>query len=275
MARFSARILTLAAGVSTWILCGCASWQTGAPSASASVNHGADETEIRSYLKNGEAATAFVSEASDLDWENAFGIRYDNLVKRDAFYGAVVAPLQLGDSGGTLEVRIRFIGPSFAVADEYWREVGQRDADTLKRGPDRWGRTTYIFQKADGKWSELVERVADLRLAYYRHYDTLPAPAPLPDAAMTTLRGTYRFPHTVLTLIRARDRFIVTQRRKVDPSRSTTLVGIPMSSSEILIFNPNDLAEYRKLDLVDGIPSISRCGDDPALPPTRGSRDPH
>jgi hypothetical protein len=253
-------------------LTGCASWQVRASSDTATSAQGADEAEIRAYIHKGEAETPFVKEAPDLDWENAFGIRYNNLAKRDAFYSAVVAPLQVGDTGGTLEVRVRFVGPSLAVADEYWHEIGQRDVDTLKRGPDRWGRTTYILKKADGKWTEIIERVADLRLAYYRHYDALPAPAPLSDAAFAKLEGTFRFRRSTLTLARAADRFTVTRCLIANPAKRTTLVGIPISSSTVLIFDPSDIAEYSTMEYSEGIPTITRCGDDPAIAGILGTR---
>jgi len=253
-------------------LTGCASWQARPSSGTGLSRPGTDEAEIRAYLQRGEAETPFVKEAPDLDWENAFGIRYNNLAKRDAFYGAVVAPLQVGDTGGTLEVRVRFVGPSVAVADEYWHEVGQRDVDTLKRGPDRWGRTTYILEKVDGKWVEVIERVADLRLAYYRHYDALPASAPLSDAAMAQFEGTFRFRRSTLTLVRSADRFIVTKRLITNPEEPTTLVGIPTSASTALIFDPSDIAEYSTMEYSEGIPTLTRCGDDPAIVGTRGTR---
>jgi hypothetical protein len=253
-------------------LTGCASWQARPSSNSAPSTQGADEAEIRAYIQKGEAETPFVKEAPDLDWENAFGIRYNNLAKRDAFYSAAVAPLQVGDTGGTMEVRIQFVGPSLAVADEYWHEVGQRDVDTLKRGPDRWGRTTYILQMADGKWTEVIERVADLRLAYYRHYEVLPASAPLSDAALAKLEGTFRFRRSTLTLARAADRFTVTRRMIANPTERTTLVGIPTSASTVLIFDPSDIAEYSTMEYSEGIPTITRSGDDPVIAGTRGNR---
>jgi hypothetical protein len=259
-------------GVSACCLSGCTSWHgTTSPAASASPQS-ADETEIRAFIRGGEAETPFVREAPNLDWENAFGIRYNNLAKRDAFYREAVAPLQVGDTGGTLEVRILFIGLSLAVADEYWHEVGQRDVDTLKRGPDRWGRTTYIFEKADGMWTEIIERVADLRLAYYRHYDGLPAPEPLSDEALAKLEGTFRFRRSILTLSRAGGKFAVTKRLIANPAERSTLVGIPTSASTVLIFDPDDIAEYSIIEFSDGIPTIRRCGDDPAIPGTRGTR---
>lgn len=259
-------------GVFIGFLSGCASWQRSTSSEASASPQSADETEIRAFIQRGDAETPFVREAPDLDWENAFGIRYNNLAKRDAFYREAVAPLQVGDTGGTLEVRIRFIGASLAVADEYWHEVGQRDVDTLKRGPDRWGRTTCIFEKADGMWTDIIERVADLRLAYYRHYDELPASAPLSDEALAKLEGTFRFHRSILTLSRAGDRFAVTKRLIANPAERSTQVGIPTSASTVLIFDPSDIAEYSIVEFSDGIPTITRCGDDPAIPGTRGTR---
>jgi hypothetical protein len=253
-------------------LTGCASSQARPSSDTAPSTQFTDQAEIRAFIQKGETETPFVKEAPDLDWENAFGIRYNNLAKRDAFYSAAVAPLQVGDTGGTLEVRVRFVGPSLAVADEYWHEVGQRDVDTLKRSPDRWGRTTYILQKADGKWTEVIERVADLRLAYYRHYDALPASVPLSGAALAKLEGTFRFRRSTLTLVRAADRFTVTKRLIANPAERTTLVGIPTSASTVLIFDPRDIAEYSTMEYSEGVPTLTRCGDDPAIAGPQGTR---
>jgi hypothetical protein len=266
------RRLAPVAAIAMGFLTGCASWQGRPYSDATSPTQGADEAEIRAYIQKGEAGTPFVKEAPDLDWENAFGIRYNNLAKRDAFYSTAVAPLQEGDTGGTLEVRVRFVGASLAVADEYWHEVGQRDVDTLKRGPDRWGRTTYILQKADGKWTEIIERVADLRLAYFRHYDALPVSAPLSDVSFAKLEGTFRFRRSTLTLTRAADRFTVIRRSIANPAERTTLVGIPTSASTVLIFDPSDLAEYSTMEFSEGIPTITRSGDDPSVAGIRGIR---
>ncbi len=266
-ARRGAGWALLAAG-----LAGCASGTVGASSAPPS-QRAVDEAHIRAFIERGEADTPFVNRAPDLDWENAFGIRYDKVVKMDAFFGQVVAPLQVGDTGGTFEVRIRFIGRTIAVADEYWHEVGQRDVDTLKRGPDRWGRTTYLFERAGGRWIERIERVADLRMAYYRHYDALPAPVPLPSGTLASLEGTYRFPTATYTLSRAGDRFAVVRRATADPTSARALTGIPVSATSVLLFDPNDLAEYSRLEVSDGVPVYSRAGDDPAAPGIKGSRE--
>jgi hypothetical protein len=227
----------------------------------------ADEAAIRAFIAKNEAATASVREAPNLDWENAFGLRYTSVAKRDAFYGAVVTPLQAGDTGGTLEVRVAFVDPTVAVADEYWHEVGQRDVETRKPGPDRWGRTTYIFKKINGTWIEVIERVADLRLAYYRHYATLPTPAKLPPGALTALAGTYQFPnHFALTLTPNGDRFAVTttSRRQRGP-----IVGIPMSPATILIFRTDDLAEYHTLSVAGRAAVLTVDGDND---PQRGEK---
>jgi hypothetical protein len=96
---------------------------------------GADLQAMCSVI-NDEAspqATARVSPA--LDWENAFGIRYTDLKKRDAFYAQIVKPLQTSDTDTTLEIKIRALAPGVAVADEYWHIVGQLDTTTRKPGP--------------------------------------------------------------------------------------------------------------------------------------------
>jgi hypothetical protein len=222
-----------------------------------------DEAAIREFIANGEKTTAYVRAAPDLDWENAFGIRYTNLAKRDAFYSAVVKPLQAGDTGGTLEVKVRFIEPTLAIADEYWREIGQRDVVTLKRGPDRWGRTTYVFQKRRGLWTEILERVADLRSPYYKHYAAVPAPVHLAQATLAKFLGTYRTPsgHTI-RLTSAGDRFAVVFSR-YPGSKS---VGIPVSATEVLIFDPNDLAEYERITLSPGKAKLSDDAGDIVRP---------
>jgi len=142
-----------------------------------------DGAAIRAIVADAAAGRPNSHFAANLDWENAFGIRCTDLAKRNAFYHAVVSPLQKDDTDTTLEVKSRFLDAGTAVADEYWHTVGRLDVTTHKPGPDRWGRTTYIFSKRSGSWTEVLERVADLRLAWYPHYDALPKPAPIPAAA--------------------------------------------------------------------------------------------
>ena len=117
-----------------------------------------DEAAIRAIVADASAGRPSSHVASNLDWENAFGIRYTDLAKRDAFYGAVVLPLQKDDTDTTLEVKVRFLDGGTAIADEYWHIVGQLDVATHKPGPDRWGRTTYIFSKHSGSWTEVLRR---------------------------------------------------------------------------------------------------------------------
>ena len=63
--------------------------------------------------------------AADLDWENAFGIRYTDLKKRDAFYGSVVKPQFAQADSSTLEIKIKYIEPGdVAIADSYWHVAG-------------------------------------------------------------------------------------------------------------------------------------------------------
>ncbi len=207
-----------------------------------------DEKEIRDVMKVIAAEGSDARIASNLDWENAFGIRYTDLAKRDAFYKEVVKPLQKDDTDATLEVKIRFIKPDVAVADEYWHIVGQLDVETRKPGPDRWGRSTDMFVKQNGHWLEVHERIADLRLPYYRHFDAMPAAVPVPADTLASYAGTYA--------------------RVEDPTHKITIamvsgglqaqgahyrfVLVPTSVTSFLVFLPDDLSEYYKYDFSTG-----------------------
>jgi hypothetical protein len=201
-----------------------------------------DTTAILAMLRgnNDELPASRVS--PDLDWENAFGIRYTSLKKRDAFYGAVVTPLQQHDTDTTLEAKVKLITPDVAVADQYWHVVGQLDINTHKPGPDRWGRTTYVFKRQSGQWIEVLERVADLRYAYYHHYDALPKPIAVPAATLAAYAGTYEFIDDHKQRIIAVDHDHLTF---ASPKR--TRIAIPVSATDFLLFDPDDLAEYNKL----------------------------
>jgi hypothetical protein len=202
----------------------------------------ADEQAIRAIVLDSSADRPNPHVSPSLDWENAFGIRYHDLKKRDAFYAAIVKPLQLHDTGGTLELKVRLVTPDVAVADEYWHEAGQLDVKTRKPGPDRWGRTTYILTHANGTWTEVLERVADLRLSYYHHYDSLPPAAPMPPAMLARYAGVYSF-----TDNGARRTIAVDGNHLTVASPTKTRVAIPQSNTDFLLFDPNDLAEYAKL----------------------------
>lgn len=221
--------------------CACARSQ-GVAVSSFVEGSAADEAQIRSIVRDASAERPNPHVAPDLDWENAFGIRYNNLKTRDAFYKDAVAPLQKDDADTTLEVKVRFLTPDAAVADEYWHIVGQLDMDTHKPGPDRWGRTTYIFTKKDGVWTEVLERVADLRLAYYKHYDHLPQSAAVPPATLASLAGKYQLVQNrvPITLSVEGDHLLYTS-----PKRTRVLV--PLSATEFLAFDPADTAEYLRL----------------------------
>ncbi len=212
-----------------------------APSSSFVSGSQADEAAIRAVMKQRAADKADPHVAADLDWENAFGVRYNNLQKMTKFYGEVVTPLQQNDTDTTLEVKVKFITPEIAVSDEYWHIVGQLDANTGKPGPDRWGRTTYLFKKENGSWTEVLERVADLRIPYYKHYDTLPAAAAVPAATLATYAGTYeRTPaaKNVQVTVSGDHLEVVNKHGK--------FVAIPTSATEFLVFDPDDLSEYTR-----------------------------
>jgi ketosteroid isomerase-like protein len=212
----------------------------GANFATATVE---DEAAIRAIVKASSAGTSDVHIAADLDWENAFGIRYFELKKRDAFYKDVVAPLQKDAADTTLEVKIRFVEPNVAVADEYWHVAGQIDQATNKPGADRWGRTTYILKKQDGAWTEVLERVADLRLPYFKHYDAMPKAFPVPPETLVSYAGSYEAVRgrKLADVTVSGDHLQVTVRGR-------QRAAIPVSATEFLLFDPDDLAQYWKLD---------------------------
>jgi hypothetical protein len=214
-----------------------------ATATSAAVSN--DDAAVRRIVANLEADEPDPHVSPALDWENAFGIRYDNLKKRDAFYGAVVKPQFKAATDNTLETRVRFVTPDVAVADTYWHVVGQVYAGQTKAGPDRWGRTTYILKKEDGAWIEVIERVADLRLPYYRHITEVPKAAPVPHAVLESYVGRYTSPSgdadpvTVDVAVQG-DHLTMTTRRGVSPA-------IPTSQTDFLVFlSPDDTAEYYK-----------------------------
>jgi hypothetical protein len=199
----------------------------------------ADEAAIRSILAREETGDRSQL-PNDLDWENAFGVRYRDETKRAAFYHAAVDPLQTNTSKAILETRIEFVTPTVAIADVYGHRVGQIDQATGKPGADRWGRNTYVFKKEDGAWIEVAERVADLRFPWYKHYDTLPAAFPVPATTLASYAGIYESaPGRKLGQISVEgDHLIFTSAK-----RSCT--AIPASVTDFLAFRPEDLAEYQ------------------------------
>jgi hypothetical protein len=225
---------------------------------------GADLQAMCSVI-NDEAspqATARVSPA--LDWENAFGIRYTDLKKRDAFYAQIVKPLQTSDTDTTLEIKIRALAPGVAVADEYWHIVGQLDTTTRKPGPDRWGRTTYVFVKDGGTWTNVLERVADLRSPYYQHFDVLPAPFAVSPQLLDQWAGRYALPggKGLISLSRTGATFDVERRGE-------HFTGIPVSNTEVLMFEPDDLAEYYRITFGASGPVLSDDARDFEAPLTK------
>ena len=201
-----------------------------------------DEAAIRAIVATQSADQEDPHVASDLDWENAFGIRYTDLKKRNDWYSANVKPQFKDAVSKTLEVKGRFLEPTVAVADEYWHVTGQVYGGETKPAADRWGRTTYIFERRDGAWMEVMERVADLRSPYYKHYDALPIAVPVASAILTSYAGKYETKAgTQLVEVSVfGDRLTLKTRRG-------TYTGIPISDTEFLGFDANDLAEYYKI----------------------------
>jgi hypothetical protein len=211
------------------------------PSSSFIPGTPADEAVIRAIIAPQSADKGDSRVAADLDWENAFGIRYTNLKKRNDWLNVNIKSQFKDATNETLEVNIRFLGPSVAVGDEYWHVAGQvYDGDT-KPGADRWGRTTYIFKKENGTRVEVMERVADLRAPYFKHYDTLPAAAPVDQATLASYAGKYMAGERQLAEISVSGDHLAVLRK------DQRFVAIPMSSTEFLSFNPEDLASYLKM----------------------------
>ncbi len=202
----------------------------------------ADEDAIRAILASSPIDEPTLHVAPDLDWENAFGVRYTDLAKRDLFYKKYVTPNQKDAPFEKLEIKIRFVTGDVAIANEYWHMPGQLDPKTAKTGPDRWGRTTYVFTKRGEAWSEVLERVADLRLPYFKHYESMPEPVAVATEVLASYAGSYDSdPRKMHTEIRLNG-----NRLTVATTGFESSVGIATSATEFVIINPDDLAEYYK-----------------------------
>jgi hypothetical protein len=200
-----------------------------------------DVAAIEALIRRQANATRDTDAEPDLDWENAFGIRYTDRDKRDAFYNEVVTP-QMADltADQTLEIKVKFLDHDLAVADEYWHIAGQVYAGETKAGPDRWGRTTTIFRRIDGRWREILSRVADLRIPYFHHFETMPEPVRVDPGVLQTYAGSYQYEDKPpIAISSGGDRLIVKRKDKI-------YQAIPTSDTEFLVFDPNDLAEYSR-----------------------------
>ena len=226
-----------------FVLCGSGSIAV-AQSQSGSFVSGTptDEAAIRAIVASQSADREDPHVAADLDWENAFGIRYTNLEKRNRFFNTYIKSQFKDATNTSLEIKIRFVEDTLAVADEYWHVAGQVYAGETKPGADRWGRTTYILKKVNGMWTEIMERVADLRSPYFQHFDALPTPAHVEVATLASYAGSY-------TADRGMPAFVVTASgdRLTMTSTRGTFVGIPTSSTDFLGFDPSDLADYYRI----------------------------
>ena len=200
-----------------------------------------DEAAIREIVRAEAADESKISAAPDLDWENAFGVRYTNLAKRNKFFERI-RPQFKDSTDTTLEVKVRFVEPTVAVADEYWHVVGQVYAGETKPAPDRWGRNTYILKKENGVWIEVLSRIADLRDPYYKHYDAIPKPVPVPTDTLATYAGTYAGAPG-----KSFGEVILNETHLSFVRQGFTIVLIPTSPTEFLAFPPNDLEGYYKV----------------------------
>ena len=118
-----------------------------------------DSARIASAVTLGSATPR--NESAALDWENAFGHRIVCLDSVRRFLAARVAPGMRTAHDTTLRVTVVHLAPDVAVADEYWKLVGQTDSTGTVLA-DRVGRTTYVFVH-DTAWRVVLQRVADIR----------------------------------------------------------------------------------------------------------------
>ena len=119
----------------------------------------ADETSITQMLTPWGSTQVY---SSNVDWENAFGRRFDDLKTLNQFKSEILAPTIKNAEKTTLSLRVEVLSADIAIADRYWLLTGQID-DSGKKLADRHGRTTYVIRKVEGKWVIVVERIADLR----------------------------------------------------------------------------------------------------------------
>jgi hypothetical protein len=246
----------------TLLFSGAAALAAPATAGSFVVGAPKDEAAIRAIVASGQETVAG-HRAADLDWENAFGVRYGDLAKREAFYGAVVAPLQTSATDTILETRVRFLTPTVAIVDTYKHLVGQLDIATHVRGPDRWIRATDILKKDDGAWTIVAKRIADLRYPWYRHYDAIPAAAALPPGSLSAYAGAFVRPDggALGVVSVAGDHLVLKTERK-------SWVVVPTSTADFLAFDPNDLAEYQKIHFtIDKTGQVSLAATDEAGDP--------
>jgi hypothetical protein len=218
-----------------------------AHAATPAANTASDEAAIRAIIAADDAGRPDPHVAPQMDWENAFGVRYTDAAGRDRLLHYVATKLQAHATSEVLETRIAVLDPAMAVADEYWHVVGQIVQETNKPGADRWGRTTYILRKQPAGWSLVAERIADLRAPYYHHYSALPQSVAVPPAILASYAGTY------LTSDGKIDSHVsVAGDHLLVQVNDTTEIGIATSANDFLVFAQNDLERYYNLHFENG-----------------------
>ena len=93
-----------------------------------------------------------------------------------------------------------------------------------------------------------MERVADLRAPYFKHYDKLPAAAPVPAPTLASYVGTYAGDGKKMTISVSGDH--LTLKSLTSDNRFTDV--IPVSATQFQSFDPDDLAEYFVLSFANG-----------------------
>jgi ketosteroid isomerase-like protein len=232
------------------LMIGHAAAATAAPAATS------DEAAIRAIIAADDDGRPDAHFAARLDWENAFGVRYTDAANRERLLHYVATKLQAHAKSEVLETRITFPDPAFAVADEYWHVVGQIDQATGKPGADRWGRTTYVLRKESGNWSLVVERIADLRIPYYKHYSALPKPVTVPPAILASYAGNY-----VTSTGKADSRITVEGDHLLVDAGGSKGIGIATSAQDFVVFTPGDLERYYDLHFEPGGTKLAWSAD--------------
>ena len=217
------------------------------PSTTDEVATAADEAAIRAIIAAERDGHPDPHIARNMDWENAFGVRFTDAANRARLLHYVATKLQAHATAETLETRIAVLDPAMAVADEYWHVAGQIDQATGKPGADRWGRTSFILRKQNGDWSLVAERIADLRIPYYRHFTTLPQPVPVPSTILASYAGRY-----VTDTGKADSRVTVEGDHLLVQADGAQGIGIATSQNDFLVFMPGNLERYYTLHFAPG-----------------------
>jgi hypothetical protein len=224
--------------------------------ARAAPTRAGDEAAIRAIITADDEGRRDQGYAPNMDWENAFGVRYTDAAHRERLLQYVHSTLQAQATSEVLETRIAFLDPAMAVADEYWHVAGQIDQATGKPGADRWGRTTFVFRKESSAWLLVVERIADLRIPYYKHYTALPKPVPVQPPVLASYAGDY-----VTSTGKPDSRIAVEGDHLLVDTGGSKGIGIATSAQDFVVFTPGDLERHYDLHFEPGGTKLAWSAD--------------